>query len=104
MAKVYNKLVRDNIIDIIQKDGRKADYEVLNDARYSKALEKKLGEEYKEYIDDPCIEEMCDIIEVIDAICKVKGYTIDVFFDSHEEALNFGRQTKTVKIYKTVSE
>ena len=34
---------------------------------------------------------------------KVKGYTIDVFFDSHEEALNFGRQTKTVKIYKTVS-
>ena len=35
---------------------------------------------------------------------KVKGYTIDVFFDSHEEALNFGRQTKTVKIYKTVSE
>ena len=35
---------------------------------------------------------------------KIKGYTIDVFFDSHEEALNFGRQTKTVKIYKTVSE
>lgn len=35
---------------------------------------------------------------------KVKGYTIDVFFDSHEEALNFGRQTKIVKIYKTVSE
>ena len=35
---------------------------------------------------------------------KVKGYTIDVFFDSHDEALNFGRQTKTVKIYKTVSE
>ena len=35
---------------------------------------------------------------------KVKGYTIDVFFDSHEEALNFGRQTKTVKIYKTVLE
>ena len=35
---------------------------------------------------------------------KVKGYTIDVFFGSHEEALNFGRQTKTVKIYKTVSE
>ena len=34
---------------------------------------------------------------------KVKGYTIDVFFDSHEAALNFGRQTKTVKIYKTVS-
>lgn len=35
---------------------------------------------------------------------KVKGYTIDVFFNSHEEALNFGRQTKIIKIYKTVSE
>ena len=29
---------------------------------------------------------------------KVKGYTIDVFFNSHEEALNFGRQTKIVQI------
>ena len=35
---------------------------------------------------------------------KVKGYTIDVFFNSHEEAVNFGRQSKTVKSYKTVSE
>ena len=35
---------------------------------------------------------------------KVKAYTIDVFFNSHEEALNFGRQTKIVKSYKTVSE
>ena len=48
------------------------------------------------------IDGKTDIAE--DCGGKVKGYTIDVFFNSHEEALNFGRQTKTVKIYKTVSE
>lgn len=32
----------------------------------------------------------------------VKGYTIDIFFDTHEEALSFGKQTKTVYIAETV--
>lgn len=30
----------------------------------------------------------------------VKGYTIDIFFDTHEETERFGRQKKIVKIYE----
>ena len=30
----------------------------------------------------------------------VKGYTIDIFFDTHEETEKFGRQKKIVKIYE----
>ena len=30
----------------------------------------------------------------------IKGNRIDLYFDSHEEALNFGRQTKLVTIIK----
>ena len=29
----------------------------------------------------------------------IKGNRIDIFFDTHEEALNWGKQEKTVKIY-----
>jgi 3D (Asp-Asp-Asp) domain-containing protein len=30
----------------------------------------------------------------------IKGNRIDLYFDSHQEALNFGRQTLQVKIFK----
>ena len=73
MSKVYNKLVRDNIINIIERDNRKAEYEILDDTRYIEELEKKLLEECKEYLEDHSIEEICDIIEVVDALCAAKG-------------------------------
>ena len=37
-----------------------------------------------------------------DCGAAVKGYTIDIFFDTHEEALSFGKQTKTVYVAETV--
>ncbi len=89
MIKVHNKLVRDNIIDIIESDGRKANYEVLDDERYIEELEKKLGEEYKEYLEDHSLEEMCDVLEVIDALCKAKGFS--------QEMIAAKRQEKTKK-------
>ena len=75
MVKVHNKLVRDNIIEIIESDGRHAEYEILDDTRYIEELEKKLAEEYKEYLEDHSIEEMCDMIEILAAICKARGFT-----------------------------
>ena len=39
------------------------------------------------------------LCEVMDRGSAVKGNVIDIYFDSHEEALNFGRHTINVKIY-----
>lgn len=75
MVKIYSKLVRDNIVQIIERDGRHPDYEILDEARYIEELEKKLAEEYQEYLADHSLEEMCDMIEIIDAICKVRGFS-----------------------------
>ena len=45
MAKVYNKLVRDRIPEIIESDGRKCTTEILSDDRWLQMLDAKLDEE-----------------------------------------------------------
>lgn len=48
MAKIYNKLVRDKISEIIEKDGEKPFVRILDDEEYKKELKKKLCEEAQE--------------------------------------------------------
>ena len=73
---IYNKLVRDRIPEIIDNTGKKATVEKLEDLAYKKHLDKKLGEELQEYLESDNVEELADIIEVIYAISKHKGVTI----------------------------
>ena len=75
--KKYNKLVRDRIPEVIEKDGHKAKFKTLSEKSFLTALDKKLMEEVKEYQADKSIEEMADVLEVIYAICNARGYTID---------------------------
>lgn len=67
------KLVRDNIPDIIKKDGRVPHTRILSDDEYEKQLELKLVEEVNEYLESKDIEELADIMEVIYAISEFKG-------------------------------
>lgn len=54
---------------------------MLGDAEYLTQLEKKLSEEWNEYLTskDVCaqVEELADILEVIYAIAEAKGVTIE---------------------------
>lgn len=77
--KVYNKLVRDKITDIIESDGRMAKYRILDNNEYRKELNSKLQEEVKEYLDDNNVEELADIVEVIYGILNSMDVTIDEF-------------------------
>lgn len=74
--KKYNKLVRDKIVDIIEADGRKAEYRILDNAEYKKELNKKLQEEVNEYLEDNNIEELADIIEVVYGIVDAMDASI----------------------------
>jgi len=73
MRKVHNKLVRDRIPEIIEEEGRKAHIRILDEKEMIKCLENKLQEEVNEYIEERSVEELADIVEVIYALCKVKG-------------------------------
>lgn len=75
--KVHNKLVRDKIPEIIEASGRKATTHILSDEEYIVALETKLNEEVAEYQADKNLEEMADILEVLQAICIARGYTLE---------------------------
>lgn len=73
----YNKLVRDFIPDIIQACGKSCITEVLSDESYLRMIDAKLDEELAEYHKDQNIEELADLIEVIYAAAKARGYTLE---------------------------
>lgn len=83
--KVYNKLVRDKIPEIIEKDGKKAEVIVLSDEGYRKALKKKLVEEVEEYLANDSIQEILDILEVIDAVLKLENVNWEYIFKLKEK-------------------
>lgn len=74
--KIHNKLVRDKIPEIIEASGRHAIMHVLSEEEYISALESKLNEEVTEYQEDKNLEEMADILEVLQAICRARGYSV----------------------------
>lgn len=75
--KVYNKLVRDKIPEIIEADGKVCRTHILSNEEYIVALEAKLNEEVAEYQADKNLEEMADVLEVLQAICLARGYNLD---------------------------
>ena len=77
MTKTYNKLVRDLIPEIIEKSGKKCSIEILNDEEYIKSIDAKLDEELAEYHKDQNIEELADLLEVIYAAARARGYSIE---------------------------
>lgn len=74
--KVYNKLVRDKIPEIIEADGKACKTHILSNDEYIAALEAKLNEEVAEYQADKNLEEMADVLEVLQAICVARGYSV----------------------------
>lgn len=77
--KQYNKLVRDNIPNIIQADGRAVNIRILNNEDYKKELNSKLKEELAEYLKDNNVEELADIVEVIYGLLKSMKITKQEF-------------------------
>lgn len=75
--KIYNKLVRDNIINKITNNDEIALYRVLDDIEYKKELLNKLKEECNEVIDAfnngtsaDMVMELADVLEVINYLAK----------------------------------
>ncbi len=72
-VKVYNKLVRDKIPEIIRQEGKDVKFRVLDNDEYLDELLKKLGEEHEELKIARNAEELADISEVLLALADALG-------------------------------
>jgi len=77
MLKQYNKLVRDNIPNILKEKKINCKCHVAKKEEYLKKLFEKLKEEIQEFEDVPSINEFADIMEVMEYIGKYYKFNLD---------------------------
>lgn len=75
--KTYHKLVRDRIPEIIEANGKTCVCETLSDEEYIRLLDEKLNEELAEYQESKSLEELADLLEVMQAVVRARGWTLD---------------------------
>ena len=73
----YYKLVRDKIPELIEKEGKESVCSILSDEEYLEFLDRKLSEELEEYLEDKSMEELADLLEVMMAVAKARGSSIE---------------------------
>lgn len=105
-GKYYNKLVRDNIPEIIKNNGEIPIVTVLDDKRYKEELERKLYEEYLEVIESSGkdrIEELADMLEIIKALAKLENSNLEeVIKISNEKVKKRGAFDKKIYLEKVI--
>lgn len=82
MKKIYNKLVRDKIPEIIAADNATANIRTLEQDEFIKELFNKVKEEIEELVKaredrKEVMKEISDVYEVLDAIIKNLGLSKD---------------------------
>lgn len=106
MEKNYNKLVRDNIPDIIRSNGETPVTKILDNTEYKKELEAKLNEEYLEVLESSGksrIEELGDMLEVIKALAELENSSLDEVIEVRKEkCLKRGGFNKRIYLIKTI--
>ena len=77
----YNKLIRDKIPELIERENKQAKIEKVKGKKLIELLNKKLDEELEEYKESGNIEELADLVEVIYELVENQGITIKNFED-----------------------
>lgn len=103
-SKIYHKLVRDRIPEIIEKDGKTCVCETLSQEQYIAMLDAKLNEELAEYQESKSLEELADLLEVMGAVVKARGYTWEQLTDirkkKKEERGGFEKRILLKEVYE----
>ena len=106
MIKIYNKLIRDKIPEIIKAAGEKPYLRRLNRKEYIKEIEKKVLEEAKELIEAKnkkgVLNEIVDIQELIDVLTSKVGLTkLQIKIQQREKNKKRGGFKKRLFLIKT---
>ena len=101
--KRYNKLVRDRIPEIIEASGKVCVTQILSDDAYLRMVDAKLDEELAEYHQDQNLEELADLLEVIHAAARARGYSLEELEQARaEKAAKRGGFQKKILLQEVV--
>ena len=106
MVQIFNKLVRDNIPNIIENNGEKAITRILSDKEYRVELYKKLLEESQEVINsqdtEDILEELADVLEALKSIAELENRNLDDIIEiANQKRLKRGGFSKKIFLEKT---
>jgi len=73
MRETYDKLVRDDIPEVIRTDGDEPMTHVVEGEEYRERLHDKLDEEVAEFHESDDVEELADVLAVVDALAAAYG-------------------------------
>ncbi|WP_323174061.1 nucleoside triphosphate pyrophosphohydrolase [Natrialba sp. PRR66] len=88
MEREYDKLVRDNIPEIIEDNGEVPATRAVTGDEYESYLRDKLQEEVAEYLADRDADELADILEVVHALGHVEGLSPQELAERRERKAN----------------
>lgn len=71
--KLYHKLVRDRIPEVLESAGKQYEVRQLAGPDIIDYAFKKLREEVQEFVEDPSPEEAADVLEVFEFLCARLG-------------------------------
>lgn len=94
MIKVYDKLVRDGIVDIISDEGHHVAWRVMTESEFVPALRSKLLEEVMEFTRDPSVDELADICQVIDSLVRFYPELDKVMANKRDERGGFDNRVR----------
>jgi len=108
MEKIYNKLVRDNIPNIIENDGRTPIFRQLDEKEYWTALIKKDIEELEEVknakTNEEIKKELADKLEIVKAMAEFKGFTLqDIIQEANNKNKRNGGFQKRLFLEKIIT-
>ena len=108
MERIFNKLVRDNIPEIIASNGDESFTRLLEDDEYKIELYKKLLEEANEIIEseetNTTLEELADVLEILKAIAELNGKKLeDIIETANQKRLKRGGFQKRIFLEKSYS-
>lgn len=106
MEKFYNKLVRDNIPEIIKSNKGEPYTRILNEEEYKKELEKKLLEECNEVINakesKDRVEELADVMEILFSLARLEDKSLyeiqEVMIDKRNKRGGFEKRIYLEKV------
>ncbi|MCB2300279.1 nucleoside triphosphate pyrophosphohydrolase [Clostridium tagluense] len=102
--KIYNKLVRDKIPEIIKATGKTFDTHYAKKEELLPLLETKLNEEVSEYLEDKNLEELADVMEVLFGLANALGYSEEDLINKRnakkEERGGFDKGIVLEKVYE----